>query len=96
MGIKLNVMKPIEVEAKYVTVHVKACDQGTYELIGSDDATLGIREDNYVPNDIIPGSYGDYIELKINIETGQIVNWKQPTPEQIRKAFNLTTDDSDE
>jgi hypothetical protein len=90
MGIKLEIMKPQEVEAKYVTVDVKACDEGSYELIGADDNLIAERSEDYVPNDIIPGDYGDYIRLKIDIKTGQIVNWKEPTPQQIREAFGLS------
>lgn len=39
--------------------------------------------DGYVP-DFMPGNhYGDYIEIEINLETGQIINWQRPTQEQI-------------
>jgi len=38
--------------------------------------------DGYVP-DIIPNSYGDYVELVIDLDTGKILNWKVPTDEEI-------------
>jgi hypothetical protein len=38
--------------------------------------------DGYVPNDLVPGSYGDYVELSIN-EEGVITNWpKNPSVDE--------------
>jgi hypothetical protein len=42
--------------------------------------------DGYVPDWFPrPGveHYGDYVELTIDIETGQIVGWKKPTKKQL-------------
>ena len=37
----------------------------------------------YVPS-FMPGQhYGDYVQLEIDMETGQILNWKKPTKAQI-------------
>jgi hypothetical protein len=38
--------------------------------------------DSYVPNNIGIGG-GDYIDLEIDMETGQIQNWKPVSDEQI-------------
>lgn len=39
--------------------------------------------DGYVP-DFFPGEhYGDYVELKIDIDTGKILNWQVPTVEDL-------------
>ncbi len=54
-------------------MHVKVCDAGRYSLYEADGSMLA-KIDGYVPNGIVPGSYGDYIELKIN-EDGFITNW---------------------
>ncbi len=58
------------------------CDAGTYSLydVGGDClATIN----GYVPNGVVPGSYGDYIELKID-ENGFITNWpKLPNVEEL-------------
>lgn len=44
--------------------------------------------DGYVP-DFMPGQhYGDYVELKIDVATGQILNWKTPTQAQLNKVFS--------
>jgi hypothetical protein len=36
----------------------------------------------------MPGEhYGDYVELAINIETGQILEWTPPTKAQLKETF---------
>ena len=51
----------------------------------TEGATVLKDYEGYVP-DLMPGNhYGDYIELDIDIETGQILNWKKPTDEQVKK-----------
>ena len=66
-------------KGKPYNMHMKICDQGSYWLLdGRGNAVLSI-EDDYVPNNLIPGSYGDYIELNID-EEGYISNWpKEPS-----------------
>ena len=52
----------------------KVVDRGTYELFDdTGEMVLSIYED-YVPNGLIPGNYGDYVDLEID-ETGRITNW---------------------
>lgn len=56
---------------------VKVCDQGLYTLLDENDQEL-CKIDGYVPNGIVPGEYGDYVELKIDAN-GVITNWpKRP------------------
>jgi hypothetical protein len=31
--------------------------------------------------------YGDYVQLHIDLETGQIINWKRPTQKQLKTTF---------
>lgn len=38
----------------------------------------------YVPDFFPEKHYGDYVELKIDIDTGQILNWKKPTAKDLR------------
>jgi hypothetical protein len=89
MKIKVKVEK--EVEPKILKVHAKPCDAGTYTLTSKEG--LEIHEhDGYVPK-LLPGDhYGDYIILDIDIETGQILNWKPPTEEML-EAFCRSSDD---
>jgi len=44
--------------------------------------------DDYVP-DFFPGdNHGDYLMLTIDIETGQILNWKPPTIKELEDILN--------
>ena len=57
-------------------LYIKVCDRGSYTISGYDaDGNFVNREieNDYVPNDIIPGEFGDYIDLKIS--NGIITNW---------------------
>ncbi len=42
---------------------------------------------NYVPSDLGIGG-GDYIDLEIDLDTGQIINWKKPSDETLKQLFN--------
>jgi hypothetical protein len=55
-------------------MYMKICDQGTYELLDKDMNYVAILENEYVPNNLLPGDEGDYIDLKID-STGTIYNW---------------------
>lgn len=60
------------------TMHVKVCDDGIYALYDSEGNQVA-RKNGYVPHGIVPGSYGDYVELDID-ENGVITNWPK-TPD---------------
>lgn len=53
---------------------MKVCDQGSYFLLDVDGNTVLSIEEDYVPNALLPGKYGDYIDLHIG-ENGLISNW---------------------
>ena len=54
-------------------MHVKVCDAGVYTLL--DDTGEKVKKlSGYVPHGVVPGSYGDYVELKID-ESGKVINW---------------------
>jgi hypothetical protein len=55
-------------------LHVKACDEGTYSLIDAGGKVIASIEQGYVPSELIPGEYGDYVHLKISAD-GVITNW---------------------
>ena len=62
-------------------LHIKVCDAGIYSLY-DDQGNLIAKKNGYVPNLLVPGSYGDYIEMDID-ENGYITNWpKQPSIEE--------------
>lgn len=65
-------------EGKSWDLDMKVCDEGSYYLLDSEGNTVADIQDNYVPNGVIPGRYGDYVELNINTQ-GVITNWpKKP------------------
>jgi len=64
---------------------MKVCDEGSYYLYDSDWNQVLSIENDYVPNSLIPGKYGDYIDLHID-ENGTITNWpKKPSIEDFIK-----------
>ena len=69
------------------TIHVsaKCSDMFGAQLI-QDGKRVG-EYDGYVPawfpNPNVQHC-GDYVELQIDVETGQIVNWKKPTAAQLK------------
>jgi hypothetical protein len=69
-GIITNWQKGVKAE-----IHFKVCDAGSYYLKDAEGNIVLKRENDYVPNELIPGSYGDYIEMEID-ENGQIANWR--------------------
>ena len=65
-------------QGRTADVHMKVCDKGSYYLLDAEKNVVASIEQDYVPNGIIPGSYGDYIEMTI-LEDGRINEWpKKP------------------
>lgn len=76
---------------KPFNLHLKAVDSGTYvfkDCYGNIFYTL----QDYVPNGIIPGAYGDYIELNID-DCGFITNWKKTLYLDDLDGLGLTNDE---
>lgn len=49
------------------------------------------ESDSYVPANIgIGGSGGDYVDIDIDMETGQILNWKPVSDAKVKKAQKET------
>lgn len=68
----------------------KICDAGSYHLLDKNDKVALSINNNYVHNNLLPGEWGDYLDLKINGE-GVITNWlKNPTAE------DFTNDDDED
>lgn len=77
--------KVVKINAKTLSLVLKVSDQFCALLKDSEGHPIKDYE-GYVPN-FMPGEhYGDYVELDIDIDTGEIVNWEVPTKEQI-EAF---------
>ena len=88
---KLGIKKIVEVDAKYIHIHVKVRDEFFCNI--EDDSCDVIGEyEGYVPDFMPSEHYGDYIDLRIDLETGKIVNWCKPTVKQILKLLNKEED----
>lgn len=58
-------------------ISMKVCDEGTYVLLDAQGNQVRALEGEYVPHGLVPGEYGDYVNLKI--KNGIITNWpKRP------------------
>lgn len=55
-------------------IFMKVVDQGIYILCDENRKEVARIENNYVPHGVVPGEYGDYVDLNIN-EHGIITNW---------------------
>lgn len=75
--------KEVQVEAKTLCLNLKVCDRFTATLMDQNSETVFEQEDGYVPG-FMPGDhYGVYVILDIDLDTGQIMNWKKPTAKEI-------------
>lgn len=58
-------------------LRMKVCDEGCYSLVADLDGIVA-RISDYIPHGVVPGRYGDYVELEIDAN-GVITNWpKKP------------------
>lgn len=55
-------------------MHLTVKDAGPYALVDVTGREVAVRDHNYVPHGVVPGSYGDTIELDIAAD-GRISNW---------------------
>lgn len=82
---EIDAIEKIKVNAKVLKLNLKVCDRFYAGLYSETGKELKDYE-GYVPG-FMPGQhYGDYVELEIDIDTGQITNWKTPSKEEI-EAF---------
>ena len=62
----------------------KVCDEGIYKLFDTKGNCIASINEDYVPNNLIPGDYGDYVILDVDTD-GLIKNWK---PINLNEFFN--------
>lgn len=85
--VEIGIKKTVNVEAKELRIYMKVCDSFTAGLYDKDGGELKDYE-GYVPS-FMPGDhYGDYVILNIDIDTGIITNWGQPTVSEIEEFIN--------
>jgi len=77
----------VEVEARTLCLHIRVTDQlktGLEDQYGNE-----IFSQNGELPDFVPGSFfGDYLVLRMNIDTGQVMNWEVPMPKQLQDWVN--------
>jgi len=73
---------------KVLSISAKCSDLCCTQYVDENDNVI-VESDSYVPQNLNLGG-GDYVDLDIDIETGQILNWKKLTAkkviEEIKKA----------
>jgi hypothetical protein len=79
---------------KKTILHICAkCSDNCYARLEDKDGNV-LKERNYYVPEMMPGQefgekpdshYGDYVILSIDIETGQILNWKKPSEAAIKR-----------
>lgn len=80
--VKITVDQPVTVEVTEMHIYLKLRDEFSCQLYDSNNNMIKDYE-GYVPNKIVPGEFGDYLDLRIDINTGQILNWKVPSKEDL-------------
>ena len=89
---QINQQKTVQIDVTEFQLHIKVCDRFAGDLRDAQGDTVAEYE-GYVP-DFFPGDhYGDYLILNIDLETGQIKNWKKPGAADIEKM--LAQDEGD-
>lgn len=84
---KINKPEQKQVEVETIRLCLKVRDIFTCTFEDRDGNEVGWYE-GYVP-DFFPGQhYGDYVELDIDIATGQVTNWRMPTAENVEELLN--------
>ena len=82
---ELEITKPQTVNAKTLKIHLKVSDCFTAQLVSDKGETIKDQDDGYVPK-FMPGDhYGDYVILDIDVDTGQITNWKKGIASDIQE-----------
>lgn len=80
---KITINEQVEQDAKTLKIYIKVRDMFCAGLVNAEGKEIKDYE-GYVP-DFMPGEhFGDYLDLEINLESGQILNWVKPTPQQIQ------------
>ena len=70
-----------------ISMSAKCSDMCDMQLLAADGALLGGHH-GYVPTWLSPEGFGDYVQLDIDRDTGQILNWKRPTDADLARKDN--------
>jgi hypothetical protein len=85
-----SIDKPQTKPQTILRVSAKCSDLCHIAMLPGLDGEGVSEHDGYVPS-WFPNPdvehYGDYVELEIDLATGQILNWKRPTLGQLKETF---------
>lgn len=82
---KVTTNSPSEQTPAVLSIYCKVSDCFSASLVSGDGVTIGTQDDGYVPG-FMPGNhYGDYIILDIELATGRVTNWRQPTSDELQQ-----------
>jgi hypothetical protein len=76
-------------QGQAANVYLKVVDRGSYFLLDAFDNEVAAIESDYVPHGVVPGEYGDYLDLQINGD-GVVTNW--PKEPDVSEFFPLSED----
>jgi hypothetical protein len=83
--VEISQTKTVPVNAKELRIHLKVSNSFCAHIHADSGEELGGQDDGYVPK-FMPGEhYGDYVILNIDLDTGQITNWKAPKAEEVEE-----------
>ena len=71
---------------KVISFSAKCSDLFGATFRDANNAEVAVYS-GYVPGFFPEEHYGDYVQLDVNLETGQILNWKKPTLKQINATL---------
>lgn len=74
---------------KIQSIRISAKCADLFSATAHDETGKQVGEySGYVP-DLMPGEhFGDYVELKIEVATGRILNWKAPSQKVLKEVFD--------
>ncbi len=85
---KITTLVEKETEVKSINLHIKVRDEFCWKIVNSEWETVLDLDDVYVPGFFPWEHYWDYLILDIDLETGQILNWKKPTADDIKEYID--------
>ena len=90
---EIEATEVVKVNVKTLKLHLKVTDRFSASLESATGTEIHAQSDGYVPDFMPDQHYGDYVILDIDIDTGQITNWKTPSAEQIQEWIKDDSDD---
>ena len=75
-----------QVKIRVIEISAKCSDLFSMGIVSPSGQT-NWKYNGYVPEFFPDQHFGDYVMLRIDVNTGKILNWKKPNQETLTKAF---------